>query len=61
MDQKMIEYLINRAKRSLVNENARALNCYLFFYLYLPSTGDISGYLFIPLPDNLTLPIIRDI
>jgi hypothetical protein len=44
-----------------VNENACALNCYLFFYLYLPSTGDISGYLFIPLPDNLTLPIIRDI
>jgi hypothetical protein len=61
MDQKMIEYLINRAKRSLVDENARTLNCHLFFYLYLPSTGDISGYLLIHLPDNLTLPLIRDI
>ena len=61
IDQKIIKCLINRAKRNLVSKNARTLNRCLFFYLYLPPTWDISGYFFIPLPNKLTLPWIRDI
>ncbi len=60
-DQKMIENLINRTKGNFVRYHAHTLHYFLFFYLYRPFTGDISGYLLIPLPNKLILLLIRDI
>jgi hypothetical protein len=59
MDQKMIEYLINRAKRNLVDKNACTLVLlFLLLFIYAPNVGFLE-YSLIPLSNASTLPVYQ--